>query len=239
MKKKSLLTASIFGVISTAIVSCYQTKKILDIINDEYYDQFPNKKKILAKKIVKKALPIVVCSGSTIVSICCMNKSALKYQAKLLSTLNTYGLLLSNHKKALRESSDSRNIISNMADNISEKTTMPVDADNQQLYFEEFSQRFFYSKPDDVIAAMYKFNRNFLLAYGERSISEFFDFLGLDEEENHAFESFGYNAYKMEQDGLRPWIDWIFKKETLKNGTSYISLGFVWDPIFEYWDLEE
>ena len=240
-KSASIMTLmGVGGVIVTSVLSSRSTIRALEIMNDKYYDDFENSKSIVRKKVIKTYLPAIISGSVTIFCIVCSNYISKKHQANLIAALASSSTLLKRYRDELTFSPEGKIVESKVANKVAESSEIvKTPVNNKLLYFDEYSQRFFYSTEVDVCTAMYKFNRNFLLAYGMRSISEFYDFLGLDEKENLAYESFGYNSYVMERDGLRPWIDWVFREKTLDDGTNYISIDFMWDPLFEYWDDTE
>lgn len=240
-KSASVMTLiGIGGVIVTSILSGRSTVKALDIMNDKYYDDFENSRSIVRKKVLKAYLPAIISGASTIFCIACSNYISKKHQANLITALASSSALLNNYRETLKILPEGELVKSKIANSIAELSNIPDKSiENEILYFDEYSQRFFWSTETEVCKAMYRFNRNFLLAYGERSISDFYDLLGLDEKENLAYESFGYNSDYMEISGLRPWIDWTFRKKSLEDGTEYISMDFIWEPLFEYWEDPE
>lgn len=238
-KSASIMTLiGVGGVIVTAILSGRSTVKALEIVDDRNYDYDTNNA-AMKKEVVKAYLPTVISGATTIFCILCSNYISKKHQANLVGALASSSTLLERYRTALKNSPEGKIVETEIAESAYDDIKPKLEPE-KLLYFDQYSQRFFYSTEADVCSAMYKFNRNFLLAYGMRSISEFYDFLGLDETENLVYESFGYNAYTMEVSGLRPWIDWTFRKATLADGTDYISMDFLWDPQFEYWkDAED
>lgn len=233
---------AIAGLITTTVLAIKDTPKAIQIMesDDFKYGSTANKTKMIAKNYI----PSLISGAATIFCITSANSIHVKKENVLIGTVATYTGLLERYKNSIKSTFNCDELSSlnaNIAEDVyKNNNSIPKKFNkNEQLYYESYSQRFFWSTPNDVITAMYKFNRNFLLAYGERSISEFFDFLGLDEKENSKYESIGYSAYHMEVSGLRPWIDWILRKKTLKDGTQYTSIDFVWEPEFEYWNDDE
>lgn len=233
---------AIAGLVTTTILAIKDTPKAMKILesDDFKYGSISDK----AKMVTKNYIPSIISGAATIFCITSANSIHCKNETALISTVATYTGLLERYKNGVKNTftHDERDALdTNIAENVYDSnSSIPKKHNkNEQLFYESYSQRFFWSTPNDVITAMYKFNRNFLLAYGKRSISEFYDFLGLDEEENFNYEVIGYNAYNMEVAGLRPWIDWVLKKRELKDGTQYTSITFTWEPEIEYWKNDE
>lgn len=88
--------------------------------------------------------------------------------------------------------------------------------EDEVLFYDSFSDRYFEAKPSRVIIAEYHLNRNFTLGWNP-SVNDFYEFLGL--EKTDVGEKIGWTK----SNGDYYWIDFDHAKTTLDNGlTCYI-----------------
>lgn len=105
------------------------------------------------------------------------------------------------------------------------------------LYLDEFTKTFFWSNDVDVKNAEYHLNRNLQLR-GDATVHEFLEFLGIKDipkQVEKLSDSLGWCANVLIEDGITPWIDFEHVENETEDGTKYISIIYVWDPVlFDY-----
>ncbi len=96
------------------------------------------------------------------------------------------------------------------------------DNDEEALFYDVFSERYFTSTVNRVLQAEYHFNRNFVLR-GEACINEFYEFLGIK-----PIDDGGCYGYSIEN-GLM-WIDFDHHKTALEDGLEARVIDIPWSP---------
>lgn len=230
------------GVGATAFSAAKQTPKALRLLEEaeEEHSQplsLFEKAKVMAPAYISTA----IIAGGTIFCIGCGHRISVKNQLTLASSLAFISSKYEKLKDTVEENF-SEEALKEMEHKIAEKNYDERkvekgkirDHKKKILYYEAFSGRYFWSTELDVLDAMYKFNRNFQIAGGERSIAEFFDFLGL--KHNEKYEAWGFSADMFLEDGLMPWID-FYSPPKKDDSIDCITIDFQWSP--ELWNEQE
>ena len=112
------------------------------------------------------------------------------------------------------------------------------ESDQEILFFESHSERYFRAKPSVVSSAIYHLNRNFI-GMGQQSYNDFCNFLGIDGIDGGDEEGW-CDAYFWEG-GMFAWID-VFTQEFTVPETGEIARGLFYDvepseEVFSYGDV--
>lgn len=238
LSNKTILTAltlaSGTGVIVTSVLSGKATIKAYDILKQKEDDE---KRELTAKEKVKAAAPIyipVIVVG--IVTIGCIIGSGAisrKQQASLVAAYAALGETYKKYRTKVAEeygAEKDREIVNDIAvEQCKEHSIYAyngflamehiVDEFNPEKRLWYFSPTgapddgiFFESSLENVLAAEYHLNRNFVMG-GERSVNDLLDFLGLE----RINADFGWTM----DDGFY-WIDFEHPKATIKGRECYI-----------------
>lgn len=114
-------------------------------------------------------------------------------------------------------------------------TSNEINEEPDTLFYDEFSDTWFYSTLYNVKNAMYHFNRNFQIGGGEISVDEFYNFLGIEPEMKWPQDLYGFGLNLLES-GIY-WIDFDICECEDKNGEKFYSIFFEWQPV-EYSEEE-
>lgn len=96
------------------------------------------------------------------------------------------------------------------------------DKEDEALFYDTFSERYFTSTVNKVLQAEYHFNHNFVLR-GSACINEFYEFLGIKPIKDGDF--YGYDV----ESGLM-WVDFDHHKTTLEDGLEAHIIDIPWEP---------
>lgn len=242
-----LTTCAAIGVVVTSVLTALCTKTYLEErgLKDEVKEENPSyfiEEEPLPKKIVKVAkyyIPAIVSGCLTTFCVFGSYKLSKKQYASLLAAATVVKTSYDKYKKKVEETVSKEDLdkIEDglMGDAAKEQSETLIEnaGESNRLYYETYSKRYFWSNPEAVLEAEYHYNRNFTLA-GTRSIQEFYDFLGLDKEENEDYADIGYNCKDFLEDGLQPWIDFIHRDRKRDDGTPFTQIDFAWDPRIDY-----
>ena len=230
--------AAIGGLATTIYFMYKDTPKAIKAL-EEFEKEAVYTPTIVEKAIIAapKYWRTILSASGTVFCILFSNYISRKHNASLhMAALASSQMLEKLRKSLTPEQLDEAESRMAQQDYDDQKPMNPNPSEDEELYYETWSDKWFYSNEKSVLAAMYHFNRNFTLA-GERSILEYFDFLGLDldDKERKKWERYGFNATEFMEGGLMPWIDFnVINKKTLDNGVEYKELSFQWDPILYY-----
>ena len=106
-------------------------------------------------------------------------------------------------------------------------------SNGKQLFFEEYSGRFFESTEEDVVLAEYHFNRNFVLR-GYAELNELYEFLNLSPTESGAVLGWSIGAGEVFY-GYQ-WIDFEHRKVIREDGAEYYAITMPFIPTADYMD---
>ena len=236
-----LSIAGLAGLVTTVIFAFKEAPKAVEALKEQ------EEESVYEPTVVEKAWVIVPTCWKTIVAgsatafcILFSNYISRKQQAALFGAAMFSNQMLEKFKKNLT-SEQLEKVESKMAesDYHEQEISGMIPEEGCELYYESYSDKWFYATPRTIIEAQYHFNRNFTI--GEtRSILEYFDFLGikLDKKERDYYSQYGFNADEFWDGGLKPWIDFIESDKELEDGTKYHALYFAWEPTFDYENYE-
>lgn len=174
-----LTTLSVIGVVSTAALGIYATPKALDLISkaEEEKGSKLNKKEIIHVSY-KPYIPMVISGITTITSIISNHYMNAKTQASLVSAYmalnNMHNEYVEKTKQLYGEESDTK-VKQEIA--LNSYYDSPLD-DEQQLFFDYQSMRYFESTIDEVIGAVNKLNAEFA-AGGYVTVNMFYELIGI------------------------------------------------------------
>ena len=235
-KKNSSLAlslAAVGGLVTTIIFAIKETPKAIrdmdDFKSEAVYPPTAYEKAMIMVPAYKKT---IISGAATAFCILFSNHISRKQTAGMFAAALASSQMLEKLKASLtKEELDEAESRMAQDDYDEQKPEKQEPFEEKELFYEAFADKFFWSTDKDVISAAYHFNRNFALG-GTRCVNEWLEFLGLKPEER--FKMYGFNSTEFLEGGLMPWIDFIEREKTLKDGTKYKEISFQWDPIFDF-----
>ncbi len=224
-----LTIVSSFGVVSTATLSGMATYEAIKAINKKEAKTKKEKFKVAAPIYI----PTILSGVSTIACIISTNVLNRLQQASMASA---YALLSNSYReyrnklKEIHGEEADLEVISNIA---SEKFPEKEIPEGLELFYDQFSKRYFTMSMEDMVLAVYNFNRLFAFK-GVASINEFYDFLQIPHID--CGDAIGWSSWEMSESGLIPWIDVHTFQAVTCEGKTYFIVDFDWDPIEGYED---
>lgn len=206
-----------------------------------YYEQ-PSKKELL-QIYVKRYWPAALVGMATVT---CMASATILSQKSQASIAGAYALVCDSFKRYRKSA---KNVFGEDADekilddveahmtecerkyisapNFMGSTSLNESDEEERLFLDVYSNRYFYSTLPRVIEAEYHTNRNLVLG-AEVSLNDFYDFLGIDK------ISGGDLLWSICDDYL--WIDFDNQLEILEDGREVYKIYFPFEPEpAEYW----
>lgn len=222
------------GVVSTTVLAIQATPKALSLI-----DSAKKKKgeKLTELEKFKAAAPVyipTVLSGvATLGCIFGANILNKRYQASLISA---YALLDNSYKEYRAKvvdlyGDDANNEINeSIAKDKYEKTDVN---ENEVLFYDAFSKRYFTSSLVTVSIAEYYINRDINMR-GWAELNEFYDYLDIDPIEGG--DALGWSEGGNLARYWQGWVDFNHSKNVMDDGTEYIVISSFQEPYTCYED---
>lgn len=248
-KKPIILSLlAIIGVGATACLAVRDSKKVQEAerfsVSD--YANPPTKQEQVLRK-VKCYVPTII-SGLSTVSLILMSNAEHHKQYVALGTVciaAENALRQYRYEVAGRYGNEvDKDIIATIAADKAEKVNIyadtafgtccsGLDIDNlheqELVFFDNYSNRFFKSTFGRVLQAEYHLNRNFQLC-GTVMLNDFYEFLGIDKTEQGDHIGWGQNLWN---DGIC-WIDFNHIKNTRTDGTEYFVIDIPFGPSVDF-----
>lgn len=236
------------GVVATALLAVKETPKVMECLDEIKSKEEPPTKLETAKVIVKGYAPAIATGTGTIFCIVGANMLNKRQQASLISAYtylnNSYGRyknkLIELYGKDAHESIveaisiENANEVSMYAPSLcsSNQLTPSKCYGEKKLFYEEFGDRYFEASLEQVMAAQYHLNRNYVLR-GYVTLNEYYEFLGIDPHENGDELGWAVN------DDCVYWLDFVNKPSTMKDGRDYFISYMQFYPSVEWKELYE
>lgn len=230
---------SIAGLTATVVTAVRETPKAVKILEERKLEKG---EELTVKETVKAAwkcyIPAVAIGAGTVACILGANALNRKTQASLASAYalvsNAYGKYKGKVVELYGKEAHDK-IVSSIA--AEKSNAMPITAgsfvknscldfeehEEEMLFYDVFSGRYFTSTMSKVLQAEYHLNRNYVLAGGV-DINQFYDFLGISRVDGG--DTIGWNCY----DGEIQWIDFDHKKTTTDDGLEVHIIEMIFEP---------
>ena len=171
------------GVVATAVMAAKATPKAMSLLEQAEEEKGEDLTALEKVNVAGPAyIPAAVVGVSTIACIFGANALNKKQQASLMSAYALVNNSYQDYKAKVREvqGDEVANRIQEeiVKDKFEVTTTMEPMHEDEVLFFDDFSMRFFYSTIDDVLNAERRFNDNFMMS-GSACLNEFYDILGI------------------------------------------------------------
>lgn len=240
-----LSVVSVVGLAATVVTAVRATPKAVKIIEAKKAE----KDDILTVKETVKAtwkcyIPAAAIGVGTAACILGANALNRKAQASLASAYalvsNAYGKYKDKVVELYGKEAHDK-IISSIA--AEKSNTMPITAgsfvknscldfgekEEEMLFYDVFSERYFTSTMSKVLQAEYHLNRNYVIGGGVE-INQFYDFLGISRVDGG--DDVGWSCF----DGEIQWIDFNHTKTTTDDGLEVHVIDMVFEPFELYSD---
>jgi hypothetical protein len=221
------------GVVGTAVLVAKETPKALSRVEEATHEKGEELTKFEAAVACAPAyIPAVLVGSATIACIFGANVLNTRQQAALMSA---YALLDNSYKEYRNkvdelygEGSD-REIKNEVAKDHYEPEEEYEDG--LQLFYDEYSERYFRSTKENVIKAEYELNRILAQDVGA-FLNEFYEPLPLDTVSYG--EYLGWSAYELTEGYGYCWVEFRHTKVVMDDGMECTIISFMQEPIFDF-----
>ena len=220
------------GVIATTVTAVKVTPKVVKLLEEERKLKDEELTKLEVAKVAgPHYIPSILIGAGTLACIFGANTLSKHQQASLASA---YALLDSSFKaiKLYGEEADKK-IISEIAKDKYIDEDIQVE-DNNMLFYDEFSGRYFESTSEKVIQAEYNINCE-LSNHSNVYLKKFYEFLDLAPTDYG--KELGWSSGMLESHYWANWIEFEHEKVIMGDGMECTIIRFRYEPVidFEYY----
>ena len=221
------------GVVATAVTAVKATPKAIKLI--EVYEEQKGENLTTIEKVKVAGpnyIPTILIGVGTIACIFGANVLNKRTQASLMSA---YALIDNSYKEYKKKVAElygdemHKEVISSIA---KDKYTDDIHvSDDKQLFYDEFSHRYFESTLEDVIKAEYNTNRQ-LQCNGGVYLNEYYEFLDL--EPITGGTELGWSSGILESHYRAEWIEFDHEKVILEDGLECCIITLRYEPVIDF-----
>lgn len=224
------------GVIATAVMAVKATPKALILLEEakqEKGEDLSNLEKVQVAGLAY--IPATLVGLSTIACIFGANVLNKRQQAALMSA---YALLDNSYKDYKKKVEDlygeeaNGRIREELAKDKYDDEPISVE-DNKQLFYDDFSGRYFESTMEEVLSAETKINK-LLATFGGAYLNEFYEALNIPTVDYG--DHLGWSAFMMIETCWYAWLDFEHTKVTMDDGLECYIITMGYEPEFGFED---
>lgn len=221
------------GVVATTVLAVKATPKALRLLEEA--EETKGDKLTKTESVVVAApvyIPSALVGASTIACIFGANVLNKRQQAALMSA---YALLDNSFKeykgkvKELYGEDADEHVRDELAKDKYEYR--PTSEGNTQLFYDEFSQRYFESTTERVLAAEYELNRILSQDCGV-FLNEFYELLGIDTVDYGDY--LGWSSFELVEAQWYCWVEFRHHKVVLDDGLECTIIEMMFEPSFDF-----
>lgn len=231
-----LTCAGVAGVIATSATAVKATPKALALLENAKEEKGEELTKTEKVKVVGPAyIPAILIGVSTIACIFGANALNKRQQAALMSAYALLDNSYKNYKKKVEElygKDADGHIKEEIAKDKYNKDPYQVE-DGIQLFYDEFSQRYFNATTERVLRAEHEINRMLSIDYGV-CLNEFYELLGIDRVDYGDY--LGWSGGEITESYGYCWIDFHHEKVIMDDGLECTIIYMDMEPIFNFED---
>lgn len=220
------------GVVVTAVMSAKATPKALRLLDEAKKEKGEELTKFETVKTAAPAyIPAILVGASTIACVFGANILNKHQQAALMSAYalldNSYKEYKAKVKELYGEEAD-QHVREEIAKDKYESTT--VD-DDKQLFYDEYSQRYFESTTEDLLRAENELVR-LVNDYGGAFMNDWFELIGLEPTDYGDY--MGWSSCELYETYWSSWIYFEHTKTIMDDGLECVIVSLQTDPSFDF-----
>jgi hypothetical protein len=228
-----LTCAGAVGVVATTVTAVKATPKALTLLEEAKKEKGEELTKMEVVQVAGPVyIPTALIGAATIACMFGANILNNRHQASITSA---YALLDQSYKEykaktieLYGEEADGR-----IREEIAKDNAKGQDLakDDKQLFYDEFSGRYFSSTMEEVIKAEYELNKRLSL-YSGVYLNEFYELLDIPPMDYG--EHLGWSSGQLMDYIWSDWLDFEHKKVVLDDGLECFIIAFNVDPMFDF-----
>lgn len=222
------------GTVATAVLAVKATPKAIALLDEAKETKGEELTKMEIVKVAGPAyIPAIATCATTLACIFGANILNKRQQAALMSA---YAFLDNSYKEYKKkvvelygEDADNR-IKEEIGKDKYEETDISVN-DGKELFYDVYSERYFESTPEKVIAAQYAVNRQISL-WGAAELNEFYEALDIPPVEYGGFV--GWSSGTLMDMAWSDWLDFTHEKVQVAEDLEATFITMSVEPMYDY-----
>lgn len=230
-----LSVAGVIGVVATTVVAIKATPKALKVLEEAREEKGEDLTVIEVAVVAAPVyIPTVVIGAASIICILGANTLSKKNQASLVSAYALVDTSFKEYKAKVKElygNDADEEVRTELAKDQYEKQDIPArEAINENLFYDQFSKRYFRATNETVLRAEYEMNRA-LNECGGATLNDYYELVGLDPVDYG--EYLGWSSAQMYEMYWESWLYFNHTKTTMDDGTTCWIIEFT-EPFPEF-----
>lgn len=221
------------GVVATAVLAVRETPKALRLIEQAKEEKGEELTKMEVVKVAGPVyIPAVLVGASTLACVFGANILNKRKQAALMSA---YALLDNSYKEYKKkviemygEDADA-NVRAEIAKD--KYDSEEFEDSDKQLFYDEYSERYFESTMENVLRAEYEAN-HVLAKYGGVFLNEFYEFLDIPRVSYGDY--IGWSACELSDTYCDAWIEFRHEKVVMDDGLECTIISLYYEPTYDF-----
>lgn len=224
------------GVVATAVLSAKATPKALQMVEQAKEEKGEELTKVEVVKAAAPAyIPAVLMGASTIACVVSAQVLNKRKQAALVSAYAVLDNSYKEYKKKVKELYGDKldeNVREELAKDNYDKQEIEVSKNpGTQLFYDEYSGRYFESTLENVLKAEYDINKLVATDYGAY-LNEFYDMLGIDTVDYG--DHLGWSVGHLCDTYWVSWIEFEHTKIVLDDGLECTIISIFTEPVPDF-----
>ena len=225
------------GVVATSVMAVKATPKALELLEGAKKEKGEELTKLEKIKVAGPTyIPSIAMGASTIACVFGANVLNKRRQAALISAYNLLNESYKEYKKKVEDlygEEATKQIRTEIAkDHYDEEKDQNGEDDNKQLFYDEYSQRYFRASNETVLSAEYAINK-ILTEDCYASVNELYDLFEIDTIDGG--DAVGWSSAQMFDMYWSSWIDFYHEKVELEDGMECFIIHFT-EPMADFED---
>ena len=222
------------GVVATSVMAVKATPKAMRLLEEAKTEKGEDLTKWEKVKTAGPAYVPSIIMGAT--TLACIFGANMLNQRKQAALMSAYALLDSSYKDYKKKVEElygegaDKNVRTELAKDKYAETDISVD-DNKQLFYDDYSGRYFEATMEDVISAQYKINRK-IATWGGVDLNEFYELVGLPTVDYGDY--IGWSCGTLYDMCWEPWLDFYHEKVEMDDGLECYIIRFSTEPMYDY-----
>ena len=225
------------GVVTTSIMAAKATPKALQLLEQAEEEKGENLTKMEKVKVAGPAyIPTILVGAGTVACIFGAHTLSKRQQAAFMSTYALLDAKFKDYKSKTEElyGKDATHKIKEAVanDKYEEQNVEKEENDGKNLFYDEYSQRFFKATNETVLSAEYVINKTLAEDCGA-SLNELYDLFEIDGIPGG--DEVGWSSAQMFEMYWSSWIDFYHSKASMEDGTEYFIIDYT-EPTTDFQD---
>ena len=222
------------GVVATAVLAAKATPKAMRVLEEAKEEKQEDLTVLEKVQIAGPAyIPAIVTGAATIACIFGANILNQRQQAALMSA---YALLDNSYKEYRAKVTEiyGKEADIQIKDEIAKDKLNDKDisvGEGKQLYFDEYSSRYFEATTEDMLRVENKMNRALQETAG-LYLNDYYELIGLDPTDYGDF--MGWSSCELYDMSWSTWFSFDYRKVVLDDGLQCIIVSFEFEPTFDF-----